>query len=116
LSQSLAAASAGYALVLAVAAGVCGALGRRPGPGLTAGSIVLGFALALQAVLCLADLAGGERPSETGTAVGYLAASVAILPIAGFLAASEASGWSSAVLALAFLALAAVALRLAAVW
>jgi hypothetical protein len=116
LSHSLAVASSAYALVLAVLAAGSAALGRRPGPALTGASIVLGIALALQGLLCLTALAGGERPAETGTAVGYLAASVAILPIAGSVSASEPSGWSSAILALAFLALAVVTMRLATVW
>jgi hypothetical protein len=116
MSESLASASAAYATLLAVVAIGSAALGRRPGQTLTAASIVLAMALALQALLCLIDLVGGDGPAETGTAVGYLVASVAILPVAGSLAVAEPSGWSSVILALAFLALAVVTMRLAAVW
>lgn len=116
MSDSLAVAVTAYALSLAVVAATTLAVGRRPGPALTAGAVVLALALALQALLAVGDLVSGYRPPDPAIAIGYLIASVVILPATIPAAADEPSRWAAAMLALASLATAVVALRLLAVW
>jgi hypothetical protein len=116
LSQSLAITTALYALCLAGMCVVRAVVGRPPDE-LTAGAfIVLAAALVLQAVLGGLELARGYEPPHPSTAIGYLVASVVIVPIVGPAAASERSRWGAMMLAVAAVAVAVVSIRLAATW
>lgn len=68
----------------------------------------------LLVVRALAGLSafGGDGPDSTSTYVGYLIASVCVLPIAMRSIEGDRAPWSSAVVAVAALAIAVVAVRL----
>ena len=71
----------------------------------------------LEALLVVRALAGlgafsDDGPDSTSTYVGYLAASVCVLPIAMQSIKDDRAVWSSAVVAVAALAIAVVAVRL----
>ena len=62
----------------------------------------------VQSVVGLVRLAGGFRPVETATTIGYLVGIVVLLPVAWFWANSERTRFSGIVLAVAAAAVAAV--------
>ena len=71
----------------------------------------------LEALLVVRALAGlsafsGDGPDSTSTYVGYLLASVCVLPIAMQSVKDDRAVWSSGVVAVAALAVAVVAVRL----
>ncbi|WP_036506682.1 hypothetical protein [Nocardioides sp. URHA0020] len=71
----------------------------------------------LEALLVVRALAGlgafsGDGPDSTSTYVGYLIASVCVLPIAMQSIRDDRAVWSSGVVAVAALAIAVVAVRL----
>ncbi|MGY1811303.1 hypothetical protein [Blastococcus sp. SYSU D00820] len=72
--------------------------------------------LVLQAVLAGIALAGGTRPPETATFLGYLSG-VLLLPVAGALwARTETSRWAGAVLAVPAAAVSVMIWRLLQLW
>ncbi len=105
-----------YALGVAVAAVVAGALGRGAGRRLVACLVLLEIVLVAQALAAALGLAGGHEPADPATYAGYLAASVLLLPAAGGYAFAGRTRWDSFVLALACLAVAVVTLRLHETW
>jgi hypothetical protein len=95
-------------------------LGAARGRGLDARQFA---ALALVEVLVLvhtgygvAGLAGGHRPSEYATFVGYLIAFPLVLPLGTLLARLEPTRWGSVIAAVACLADAVLIVRLHQVW
>ena len=70
--------------------------------------------LAVYALFALAGLGAfsGDGPDSTSTYVGYLIASVCVLPIAMQSIKDDRAVWSSAVVAVAALAVAVVGVRL----
>jgi hypothetical protein len=106
------------AVALAVAvAGLASTLARRRiGLVHLAGAAVLEVLLLVQAVVAGAALAGGERPPETATFLGYLGG-VVLLPVAGVLwSRTEPSRWAGTVLAVAALVTAVMVWRLVQLW
>jgi hypothetical protein len=102
---------AGYALLVTAAGGVGVAL-RAPRPRWLD---QLGWMLeVLAAVLALGALAalGEGRPQELSTHLGYVAAVVAIMPIALLTVREDRGSWSSGVVAVAALATGVVAVRI----
>lgn len=77
---------------------------------------VLELALLVQAGLAVADIAGGERPAEFVTFLGYLVTSVLFLPLSIGLAAMERTRWGSAIAAGGCVVAAVLTLRLQQVW
>ena len=73
-------------------------------------------AVLIQVVVAVVRLAGGERAAEQATFIGYLAASVLILPAATVLAYMERTRWGSAIMAAAGAVVAVLMLRLQQVW
>jgi hypothetical protein len=73
-------------------------------------------ALLAQAVLATVWLAQGTRPTELATFVGYLVASVIVLPLAVVLAYMERTRWGSVIVMAACLVNAVLMLRLYQVW
>jgi hypothetical protein len=116
LSESLAQATALYAVCLAVICGTRAAVGRAPTPGLAAAFVVLAVAAGLQGALGGLALATGEAPADRPVAIGYLLAPLLILPAVAPAAGSEPTRWGTAMLAVAALAVAVVSMRLVAVW
>ena len=92
---------------------LCGA--QRSARGQLAALVALELGLALQAAIALAGLALGSEPREPATSLGYLAASVLILP-AVIPSARSRSRWDAGVIALVCLALAVVSVRLRTTW
>jgi uncharacterized membrane protein HdeD (DUF308 family) len=68
--------------------------------------------LVVRALAGLGPLLGDDRPDSTSTYVGYLIASVCVVPIAMQSVRDDRATWSSAVVAVAALAIAVVAVRL----
>jgi hypothetical protein len=58
----------------------------------------------------------GQRPQEMSAHVGYLVASVCVLPIAMQSVAEDRGTWSSGVIAVAALAVTVVGVRLQMTW
>lgn len=102
---------AGYALVLAVS-------GRSRPPSLLLGMGLLEAGAVVQAVLDGVALLGGHRPAERATHLGYLAASVVLLPLVLSATAPQEprSRWDNAVAGVGCLGTAVVALRLRVTW
>lgn len=101
----------GYALLVVVLALVV-ALRRRERP-----SWLDQMVWMLEALLVVRALAGlgafsGDGPDSTSTYVGYLLASVCVLPIAMQSVKDDRAVWSSGVVAVAALAVAVVGVRL----
>jgi len=122
---------AGLLLTLAVYAGALAAWsavfafrGRGPTPRHAAVALVLQSALALHALWRLATLTGGTRPADLAVAVGYVIASVLVLPLAAGSLASlldsrrtvTTSGWDAGALSVASAATVVVAARIDATW
>lgn len=102
----------GYAALVALAALVV-TLRRMQRPPLLDSTVwILELLLAVRAVAGLGSLLSGQRPAETSAYVGYLVASVAVLPIAMQSVADDRGPWSSGVIAVAALAVAVVGVRL----
>ena len=74
------------------------------------------LALAVQVVVGVVKMAGGERPEEMATFIGYLIASLLVLPVGAALAIIERSRWGSAIVALASLVIPVVIVRMRQVW
>jgi hypothetical protein len=70
----------------------------------------------VQSVIGLVRIAGGFRPAETATTIGYLIAVLALIPLAWFWANTERTRWSGLVLAVAALSVLAMTLRLLMLW
>jgi len=107
-----------YAVSLAVAAyALVAALMDRP-PGRVQ---LIGLGLVEAAVLALAvgvvaDVAGGGRPVETATFVGYLLTTLLLPPAAAALARMEPTRWGSAIVCGAALIVPVLVVRLGQVW
>ena len=111
---------AGITTVVALALAGLGAVStlarRRIGLAHLAAAAALEGLLLLQAGLALARLAGGYRPEETATFLGYLAG-VVLMPVAGVLwARSEPSRWAGTVVGIAALVSAVMVWRLVQLW
>ena len=102
----------GYAALVLVLAVVVAARGvERPG-WLDQMAWMLEVLLVVRALAGLGPLLGEDRPDSTSTYVGYLFASVCVLPIAMRSVDGDRAPWSSAVVAVAAVAVGVVAVRL----
>jgi hypothetical protein len=109
----LASAVAGVVAVLGLLAT---ATRRRIGLVHLAAAGVLEAVLVVQAVVAVVALAGGTRPQETATFLGYLVG-VLVVPVAGVLwARSEPTRWAGTVLAVAAVVGGSMVWRLYQVW
>ena len=111
---------AGITTVVALALAALGAVStvtrRRIGLAHLVAAGALEVLLLVQAVLALAQLAGGHRPEDTATFLGYLAG-VVLVPVAGVLwARSEPSRWAGTVVGIAALVSAVMVWRLVQLW
>lgn len=70
----------------------------------------------LQSVIALVRLAGGFRPPELATTIGYLIGVVVLIPVAWFWANTERTRFSGVVLAAAAFSVLAMTLRLLVLW
>jgi len=102
----------GYALLVAVLALVV-ALRRGERPSWLDQMVwMLEVLLVIRALAGLGAFSGDDPPDSTSTYVGYLIASVCVLPIAMQSIKDDRAVWSSAVVAVAALAVAVVGVRL----
>ena len=77
---------------------------------------ILEVLMAVRAVAGLGSMLNGQRPAEMSAHVGYLLASICVLPIAMQSIAEDRGTWSSGVVAVAALAIAVIAVRLQMTW
>ena len=104
------------ALLLAALGALSTLTRRRTGPAHLAAAAVLEAVLVLQAGVAVARLAGGHRPEETATFLGYLAGAL-LMPVAGVLwSRNEPSRWAGTVIGIAALVTAVMLQRLLQLW
>lgn len=106
---ALALVSMGWGLVTAV-------LDKPPGKAQLLYAAGLELVVVVQSVIALVGLAGGFRPVEPATTIGYLLGIVVLVPVAWFWANSERTRFSGVVLAIAAAAVAAMTFRLLVLW
>jgi hypothetical protein len=116
VSAVLAGLASAVAGVVAVLGLLATATRRRIGLVHLAAAGVLEAVLVVQAVVAVVALAGGTRPQETATFLGYLVG-VLVVPVAGVLwARSEPTRWAGTVLAVAAVVVGIMVWRLYQVW
>ena len=105
------------AAVLCAALGLASTLARRRiGVVHLAAAGLLEAVLVVQAAVAVVALAGGTRPPETATFIGYLVG-VLLVPVAGALwARSEPTRWAGTVLTVAALVAGVMVWRLVQIW
>jgi hypothetical protein len=102
----------GYAgLVLLLAAYSARRWRERP-PWLDSMAWMLEVLLGIRALAGLGALAGGDRPDSTATHVGYLLASVCVVPLALGSTKEDRGPWSIGVLAVAVVAVGVISVRM----
>lgn len=106
---ALALVSMGWGLVTAV-------LDKPPGKAQLLYAAGLELVVVVQSVIALVGLAGGFRPVELATTIGYLVGVVVLVPVAWVWANSERTRFSGVVLAIAAAAVAAMTFRLLVLW
>ncbi len=70
----------------------------------------------MQSIIAFVRLAGGFRPVERATTIGYLIGIVILIPVAWLWANAERTRFSGVVLAIAAFAVLAMTLRLLVLW
>ncbi|WP_375431474.1 hypothetical protein [uncultured Friedmanniella sp.] len=107
-------------VALAAAGGIWGVatavLNKAPGKAQLIYAGVVELLTLVQSVVALVGLAGGFRPVELVTTIGYLIGIVVLIPLAWFWANTERTRWSGVVLAVAALSVLAMTLRLLSLW
>ena len=102
----------GYAVLVAVLALVT-ALRRHERPRWLDQMVwMLELLLVVRALAGIGPLVGDDKPDSTSTYVGYLIASICVLPIAMKSIEGDRAVWSSAVVTVAALAIAVIGVRL----
>jgi hypothetical protein len=104
------------ALVVAGFSGLMALLDRPPGPLHLLGLAVVELTLLIQTVVAMARMLTGDRPDGMATFVGYLLTAVLVPPLAALFGWAERSRWGSVIIAVAFLIVPAMVLRLQQVW
>jgi hypothetical protein len=89
---------------------------EAPRRSLLAGIAALEGLLVVQVVVAVVRLVTDRRPEELATFIGYLAASLVILPLAYFWAWSEKNRSATAVLGVACLVIPVLVIRMKQVW
>jgi hypothetical protein len=81
-----------------------------------AGLILVEVAVVAQAVAASVRIAGGERPVQFATFLGYLVTALIMLPLVGVLAFMERTRWGSVIAGSGGVVVAVLVLRLQQVW
>jgi len=102
----------GYAALVLLVAAYSAARWRERPPWLDSMAWMLEALVALRALAGLGAMAGGDRPEALATHVGYLIASVCVIPIALGSTTDDRGPWSIGVLAIAVLAVAVISVRM----
>ena len=112
MSAAFLVAVVAYALGVAVVCAFTALRGRRRHPLILPALLVIEFCVLVQAVLDLVHLAGGPRPAALAVHIGYLAASVVILPLAVGSVRLDEGRWATAAVGIGCVIVAVVSLRL----
>jgi hypothetical protein len=112
VSTQITVIAVGYAVLVAVLAGLLAARRADRPAWLDQMAWLLEGLLVVRALAGLGPLLGGDRPPSTSTYVGYLLASVAVLPVAMRSVADDRAVWSCVVVAVAAVAVAVIGVRL----
>jgi hypothetical protein len=112
MSRHLTATVAGYAFLLAAWTAWRAATGRGVDGTQLAAAAFLEVVLIVQAAIEAVRLLGGGRAAEPATHLGYLMASVVVLPLAVTNTSRSRTRWDAAIVGVAALATAIVTLRL----
>lgn len=104
------------ALAVACFSTLMAALDRPPGPFHLLGLALVELTLLVQAVVAMGRMLTGDRPAGMATFVGYLLTAVLILPLAALIGWPERTRWGSVIVAVAFLIIPVMVLRLQQVW
>jgi hypothetical protein len=116
LIDQLTVVAIGYAALVTVGALVV-CITRRPRPQLVDSSVwILEALLLVRLAAGVGSMMNGHRPAEFAAHVGYLVASVCVLPIAMGSITEDKSPWSSGVVTVAGLAVTVIAVRLQMTW
>jgi len=102
----------GYAVLITLVAAYAAYRWRERPPWLDSMAWMLEFLLALRAVAGLGWVLAGNRPDSTSTHVGYLLASVLVLPLAVRSVQDDHGVWSVGVVGAAAAACAAMSVRI----
>ena len=102
----------GYAVLVALVAGWSAYRWRERPPWLDSMGWMLEALLVLRAVAGLGVVLSGERPDSVSTHVGYLIASVCIMPLALRSVQDDTGVWSLGVVGVAAVTVAVVSLRI----
>jgi len=102
----------GYAVLIALLAAFAAYRWRERPPWLDSMAWLLEGLLALRAVAGVGVLLSGREPDEVSTHVGYVIASVCIMPLALRSVQDDHGAWSLGVVAVAAVAVAAVSVRM----
>jgi heme A synthase len=102
----------GYAVLIALLAGFAAYRWRRRPPWLDSMAWLLEALLALRAVAGFGVLLSGRKPDEVSTHVGYLLASVCIMPLALRSVLDDREAWSLGVVGVAAVTVAVVSVRI----
>jgi heme A synthase len=102
----------GYAVLVALAAGYAALRWRERPPWLASLAWMLEALLALRAVAGLGAVLSGHRPDDYGTHLGYLLASVCVVPLALRSVEDDHGPWSLGVVGVAAVAVAVISVRM----
>ena len=102
----------GYAALVALVAAYSAHRWRERPPWLASMAWMLEFLCALRAVAGLLALAGGTEPHAMSTHLGYLAASVCVMPLALNSVKDDHGAWSLGVVGVAAVAVAVIGVRM----
>jgi hypothetical protein len=102
----------GYAALVALVAGWSAYRWRQRPPWLDSMAWMLAALVALRAAAGFGVLLSGRKPDEVSTHVGYLLASVCIVPLALRSVQDDRGGWSLGVVVVAAVTVAVVSVRI----
>ncbi len=95
---------------------ITAAANKPPGPAQLIYAAGVEVVTLAQSVIAFVRLAGGFRPEEFATTIGYLLGVLVLIPVAWFWANSERTRFSGVVLAVAAFSVLAMTLRLLVLW
>jgi hypothetical protein len=81
-----------------------------------AGVVLVELGLLVQEAVAVNRMVQGDRPAEMALFVGYLVASLVILPLGAWLGLLERTRWGTAIIGFAFLVVPVLVVRLQRIW
>jgi hypothetical protein len=81
-----------------------------------AGVVLVELGLLVQEAVAVNRMVQGDRPAEMALFVGYLVASLVILPLGAWLGLLERTRWGTAIIGFAFLVIPVLVVRLQRIW